>query len=96
MPIPYVQECNESMSYVYSAKGAIVSALERVQGLATDETWQGTPADTWMTDLDGHIRDALSSLGDPLDTAVEECRAHARQLQAESAQAAAAASSGGG
>jgi hypothetical protein len=94
MPIPFVQECKESMGYAYTARGAIVAAIERIQGLANDQTWEGTPAETWMTDLDGHLRDALASLGGPLDDAASDCRAYARELQAQSIERANAPTGG--
>lgn len=88
MPIPYVYECNESMSYASSAKNDIVEALAAITGLADDDTWSGTPADRWMTDLRGHVNDALAALGEPLADAMSECRRNAQRMQAESARAA--------
>lgn len=91
MPIPFVQECNESMSRVYTAAGNIRDAIDSVMSLANDDTWEGHMASLWVTDLEGFTGDALNSLGEPLDDAVQECRNNAQQMQAESAATAATA-----
>ncbi|WP_129667873.1 hypothetical protein [Phytoactinopolyspora endophytica] len=87
MAIPYVQECNEAMSQVYTAAGNIRDAIDAIMEFANEDTWQGGKADDWMTDLEGFVGDARTSLGDPLDDAVQECRDNAQEWQAESASA---------
>ena len=84
MPIPYVQECDQSMSTVRTAAGDIEEAVQAVRDLIGDETWTGSKADAWETDLNGFATDALNSLGTPLDEAIEQCRDNALQWQQES------------
>lgn len=85
MAIPFIEECNQSMSSVATYKGEIVAALEAIQELTGDETWKSGKAEAWETDLNGFVTDALAALGDPLDEAKSECRANAAKWQAESA-----------
>ncbi|NDL59936.1 hypothetical protein [Phytoactinopolyspora mesophila] len=85
MAIPFVQECNESMSGVYTAAREIREAIDAVAELATDETWEGKSAEEWMTELEGLTGDVLRALGDPLSEAIEECRNNAQRMEQESA-----------
>ncbi|TDC51732.1 hypothetical protein E1212_11045 [Jiangella ureilytica] len=84
MPIPFVQECNESMSIVTTAAGDIEEAIQAVLNLVGSETWTGPMATSWETDLNGFVTDARNSLGTPLDEAIETARANAREWQRES------------
>jgi hypothetical protein len=85
MPIPYVQECNESMSIVSGAATDIEEAIQAVRDLVGDETWTGSKADAWETDFSGFATDATNSLGTPLDEAMQTARSNASRWQAESA-----------
>ncbi|WP_116952232.1 hypothetical protein [Jiangella endophytica] len=85
MPIPYVQECNESMGTVSSAATDIEEAIQAVRDLLGAETWTGSQATGWETDFNGFATDATNSLGTPLDEAMQECRDNAAEWQAESA-----------
>ena len=85
MPIPYVQECNESMSIVSGHVTDIEEAIQAVRDLVGDETWTGPKADTWETDFNGFATDAGNSLGTPLDEAMQTARSNASRWQSESA-----------
>ncbi|RIQ20210.1 hypothetical protein [Jiangella rhizosphaerae] len=85
MPIPFVQECNESMSIVSGAATDIEEAIQAVRNLVGAETWTGPKATAWETDFDGFATDATNSLGTPLDEAMQTARSNAARWQAESA-----------
>ncbi|WP_157574792.1 hypothetical protein [Jiangella muralis] len=85
MPIPYVQECSESMGVVRGAATDIEEAIQAVRDLLGAETWKGPQATSWETDFDGFATEATNSLGTPLDEAIQQCRDNASKWQAESA-----------
>lgn len=85
MAIPYVEECNATMSTVRTAAGDIEEALQAVRDLVGDATWTGSMADAWETDFSGFATDAENSLGTPLDEAIQTARSNASRWQAESA-----------
>ncbi|SDU81465.1 hypothetical protein [Jiangella alkaliphila] len=85
MPVPYVEECNTSMSLVRTAAGDIEEAIQVVRDLLGTETWTGSQATAWETEFDGFATPATNSLGTPLDEAIQTCRDNAAEWQAESA-----------
>lgn len=86
MPIPYVQECQDSMSVVSTKVEAIRKAIKELQGFANADTWSGTPADNWMADLNGLIKAANSCLDVAIPAAKSQCLKNAQKMQVESAQ----------
>ena len=80
MPWPIAEECEDSIDAAYTAKSAIVAAINKVNGLANDQTWSGQPADAWVSELNGYVKAALNSLDEPLSSAVAAARATAQKL----------------
>lgn len=83
MPTPIIEECEQALSSAFSARTRILDAIQGILDYADADTWEGAQATTWLTELEGYTGSARTSLGDPFDEAVEDCRAEARRLQSE-------------
>lgn len=88
MPVPIIEECEHALSSAFSARTRILDVIQGILDYADADTWEGAQATTWLTELEGYTAAARTSLGDPFDEAVEDCRAEARRLQSATMTAA--------
>ncbi|NEA33154.1 hypothetical protein [Streptomyces sp. SID13031] len=84
MPVPYVQECRESMAAVSGKVEAIRKAIKELQGFANVDTWSGTQADKWMADLNHRVKAVEACLDVKVPAAKAECLKNAQRMQSAS------------
>jgi hypothetical protein len=81
------------MSVVSTKVEAIRKAIKEMQGFANGDTWSGTPADNWMTEMNGLIKAANTCLDVAVPAAKSQALKNAQKMQVESAQKASQAGS---